>query len=74
MKRALALVISLLVLGIAKSSATEYEYGFILSCGQTVYRAFSHQLTDDELLKWADYYEYHVCHVGSDPFQPSIGD
>lgn len=47
-----------------------YEYGFILSCGQTVYRTFLHQLTIDELLYWTDYYEYTVCGT----IVPGVGD
>lgn len=41
-----------------------YHYGFILSCGETVYRTFSHKLSDEELLFWADYYEEQICGFG----------
>ena len=43
------------------ASLPAYHYGFILSCGETVYRSFSHELSPDELLFWADYYESVVC-------------
>ncbi len=38
-----------------------YNYGFILSCGKTIDRTFSHELTPDELLFWADFYETVFC-------------
>lgn len=45
-----------------RANAVEtHEYGFILSCGQTIYRTFLHELTTDELLFWTDYYEFTIC-------------
>lgn len=38
-----------------------HEYGFILSCGITVYQTFDHELTDAELLEWTDFYENTKC-------------
>ena len=38
-----------------------YTYGFILPCGKTIYRTFSHSLTDNELLYWSSYYEEISC-------------
>lgn len=38
-----------------------YHYSFILSCGQTVYRSFNHELTTQELLEWTDFFEDTIC-------------
>lgn len=38
-----------------------YHYGFTLSCGEAVYRSFDHKLTDDELLRWTDFFEDTIC-------------
>lgn len=43
------------------ASLPTYHYGFILSCGETVYLSFFHELSPDELLYWADYYESVIC-------------
>ncbi len=43
-----------------------YHYGFILSCGQTVYLSFDHELTDKELLEWTDFYENTKCNTIQD--------
>lgn len=45
----------------AKADISGYNYGFILSCGQTVYRTFDHELSDEELADWSDYYENRRC-------------
>ena len=38
-----------------------YHYGFILSCGITVYRSFDNPLSDAELLQWTDFFESTNC-------------
>lgn len=40
---------------------TDYHYGFVLTCGKTVYRSFDHELSADELLEWADFFENTIC-------------
>lgn len=35
--------------------------GRFLCCGKTIDRTFSHELTPDELLFWADFYETVFC-------------
>lgn len=67
-----AFVAGLLISSGSTSSAasnSEQEYGFILSCGKTIYHAFSHTLSKDELLFWTDYYEEKYC-GGCTSFEP----
>ena len=44
-----------------------YHYGFILSCGQTRYRSFDHELTGKELLQWHYFFEDTVCNGENTP-------
>jgi len=38
-----------------------YVYGFILSCGKTIYREFDHQLSNAELIYYSDLYSEMFC-------------
>ena len=46
---------------LANASTDDFHYGFILSCGKTVYRSFDHNLSDEEILQWADFFESTMC-------------
>lgn len=46
---------------LANASTDDFHYGFILSCGKTVYKSFDHSLSDEELLQWADHFESTMC-------------
>lgn len=48
-----------------------FDYGFLLSCGQTVYRSFDHQLSTAELVEWTDFFEDTIC-GGTTPYNPGI--
>ena len=53
-----------------------YHYGFILSCGKTVYRSFDYPLSDSDLAQWTDLLESKYCGEaeeimpGEDPILP----
>lgn len=54
-----SLVVMFASLGIAV--AANYHYGFILSCGKTVYRSFDAPLSDSEIVAWTDFFEETQC-------------
>lgn len=62
---------ALLSFSINSSADDLYDYGFILSCGQTVYRSFDHQLSVNEISEGTDFFENTIC-GGTTPFNPGI--
>jgi len=38
-----------------------YHYAFHLSCGTTIYRSFSQELTSEDILTYYDLFEYKYC-------------
>ncbi len=74
MKR-IIIVFALLLAG-ALAAYAMYHYGFILSCGKTVYRSFDYPLSDSDLAQWTDLLESKYCGEaeeimpGEDPILP----
>ena len=60
-KKIFALLAALFITGFMTLAIGGYIYGFILSCGQTIYREFDHQLTNAELAMWHDHFEEIAC-------------
>lgn len=43
--------------------AAMHHYGFILSCGKTIYQSFDRELADNEILEYSDFYESIHCQL-----------
>lgn len=65
MKRKLILLFAIIALSAfafpVRADEALYHYGFILSCGEVVYRSFDHELSVTELLQWTKVLEDTVC-------------
>ena len=69
--RIIAALIALMAVSASAAPEELHHYGFILSCGETRYRSFDHELSITEVLKWTDYFEDTVCH-GLTPSESGI--
>lgn len=69
MKRFFRIGLATLFIACFSAQAVEpaHLYGFILSCGKTIYRTFDHPLSDAELLEWTDYFEETECLTEENP-------
>lgn len=62
MKKKLILTSLTLIMGLSLAfAAAEHHYGFILSCGRTVYQTHDHELNSDQLLAIHDFLELTLC-------------
>lgn len=61
MKKIIITVLFAITLSFMSYATANYHYGFILSCGQTIYRSFDFELNEDDLIFWTTVYEAEVC-------------
>ncbi len=69
MKKKIIFIAATIMAAAGIAVAAEYHFGFILSCGQTIYRSFDHPLSETELLEWTDLFEDTRCAGNDGPIE-----